>query len=233
AMARCAQRLEAEEVIEALPSSFLLAGKFEEAEARALHEASGAEIRQAEEGLIPALPPTPADFPPPGIREFRSARERSQKRLSLAAAAAAVYLGVVAGLLIVLFLGGQRAQRAQAEARAAEPEAAAAREAVTRWRILRPALDPGSFALDLLAAAAAALPSESVRFTRCAIGGGRIELAGEASDVAQTYELLERLKNSPALAEYDWTAAPPEIAGRETVRFDIQGRRPDARADTE
>lgn len=233
-IARAAQRLEAEEILASLPQRFWLIGsRFSEEEKNSLQAITPWPVGMEAWSPRPDGPEPAADFAPPALRAAREARQRRAKRRMVLSLAAAAYGGIVVGLAAVLVLGSARVRDAQEAAKSLEPAAREAREAVSRWTVLRQAADPGSFALDLLAAVAAALPSESVRFTRCALGAGRIELAGEAADVSQTYELLERLKSSAALAEYDWTARPPEIAGRDIVRFDIVGRRPDANAQPE
>jgi HAMP domain-containing protein len=144
-----------------------------------------------------------------------------------------VYLALVAVMLLVLAVGEGRLRAAREMAEAERPQAEAAREESERWRAIRNAVDPSDFALDLFAAVAAALPAETVRFTQVSIGDGAIALSGEAAEVSQTYDMIERLKAADALSAYDWTAKPPDIAGRNVVRFEIEGRRADAISDSE
>jgi len=62
---------------------------------------------------------------------------------------------------------------------------------------------------------------------------GRLAIAGEATDVAQAYEFFERVKKNPLLQDYDWTSRQPQLAGRNKVRFEMEGARPDAKTGEE
>ena len=54
-------------------------------------------------------------------------------------------------------------------------------------------------------------------------------LSGEAADISQAYQFLERVKKSAVLQDYDWTARQPQLAGKNKVRFEMEGARPDAK----
>lgn len=101
------------------------------------------------------------------------------------------------------------------------------------WKEFQPAVDPRSFALDQLAAVAAELPGDQVRLTQFTLENGRILLAGEASDISQAYSFLEKVKKSTVLQNYDWTPRQPQLAGKNKVRFEMEGVRPDAQAHNE
>jgi Tfp pilus assembly protein PilN len=101
---------------------------------------------------------------------------------------------------------------------------------VTEWKEYQHAIDPQSFALDQLAAVASDLPGEQVRLTQFSLENGRLLLAGEASDISQAYTFLERVKKSDVLQSYEWTSRQPQLAGKNKVRFEMEGVRPDAQA---
>ena len=61
----------------------------------------------------------------------------------------------------------------------------------------------------------------------------RLTIAGEAVDVSQAYEFFERVKKTPLLQDYDWTSRQPQLAGRNKVRFEMEGARPDAQTGEE
>jgi hypothetical protein len=42
--------------------------------------------------------------------------------------------------------------------------------------------------------------------------------------------VIEQLKKNPILQEYDWSSGQPQIAGKNSVKFDMEGVRPDAAA---
>ena len=230
AIFRCGLRLEAEEIIKSPVEKAGLIGDFTVHESAILAEFFTVEHRPSEP---PRLPVPTADLPPP-LAVAARARRKTIRRAAWFAALAGVTYGC-----IILILGGQYVFRQRelnairAEERAIAEEAAEARAKVERWRTVRRAVDPGDFLLDVMAAIVRAIPSESMRLTQLRFDVGLIDLAGEAQDVRQAYGFLERLQADPALAEYSWDARPPQIGGRDMVRFSIEGRRADARTDTE
>jgi hypothetical protein len=230
AVHRTALRLQAEEILATIPARAMLAGPFQEAEQEILKSRTGWSVEMQEE-LPPRLPTVPSDVAPP---EARLRRDR-QRQLKRTGRVAAIVLSVYAGILLIVginfFAGQTRLNAARREAQALAQPAEEAKDAVERWRLIRPAIDSKLFALDLLAGVAAALPAETVRLTSFTLEGGQLIVAGEAAEVSQTYEMLERLKNSPALSEFEWTAGNPDIASKNNVRFQFQGRSADATTD--
>jgi hypothetical protein len=97
---------------------------------------------------------------------------------------------------------------------------------------MRGAVDPSFFALDLLAAVAAPTDGGKVRLTRFALEPRKMQVSGEATDVTQAYAFQEQLKKSPALQAYEWTVGQPQLAGKNSVRFDMEGSRSDANTGT-
>jgi len=231
ALARCAQRLQAEEILTRLPSRILFVGAFDEEESQILMARTGWQIEKTAE-LPPALPAKLSDIAPP-LAVDRRVRLRKTKRFGqITGILLAVYAVVLAVVLGILFSDRARVQSAERQAEALRLPANEARATVERWRTIQAAVDPKLFALDLLAGVAATLPGETIRLTRVNIEDGRLIVAGEASEVAQTYEMLEKLRVSPALVDFEWTARPPDIASQNIVRFEFEGRRPDATTDT-
>jgi hypothetical protein len=101
-----------------------------------------------------------------------------------------------------------------------------------RWKIFRPVVDPTTFALDLLAAVATPTDGGKIRLTLYSLEQGSLRIQGEATDVTQAYSFIEQLKKNPLLQEYNWTSGVPQIAGKDSVRFDLQGTRIDASNET-
>jgi Tfp pilus assembly protein PilN len=108
---------------------------------------------------------------------------------------------------------------------AIEPAARLAHEDSTRWKTLRAAVDPGTYPLDLLAAVAAPTQEGKVRLTSFLMENGRLQVSGEATDVTQAYAFIEALRKSPPLREYDWTAGQPQLAGKNSVKYDMEATR--------
>jgi hypothetical protein len=110
-----------------------------------------------------------------------------------------------------------------------EAVAAESQRMVSSWNDLRIAVDPTAFAIDQLDAVASQIPGEQVRLTQYNYDNGRLVITGEAVDVSQAYEFFEKVKKVPMLQDYDWTSRQPQLAGRNKVRFEMEGVRPDAK----
>jgi malonyl CoA-acyl carrier protein transacylase len=114
-----------------------------------------------------------------------------------------------------------------------EAAATDAQKMVSSWNEFRTSVDPGAFAIDQLDAVASQIPGEQVRLTQYNYDKGRLVITGEAADVSQAYEFFEKVKKVPMLQDYDWTSRQPQLAGRNKVRFEMEGARPDAKTSEE
>lgn len=230
---RTALRLRAEQVIHGLPSSIRMIGDFPAEDRQAIGNSLRLTVESVSPEPPPLLPAVPVEVTPPAALRAR-ARIRGAKKLAVAGLAAlAFYLLVVAGLGADLLLKKIQLDRLNASAGSIAPEAEQAKILVTEWKEFQSAIHPQSFALDQLAAVAAELPGDQIRLTQFSLENGRLLLAGEASDISQAYSFLEKVKKSAVLQNYDWTARQPQLAGKNKVRFEMEGVRPDAQARTE
>lgn len=231
AIRRTLLRLESENVLERSPRLARVYGEFPDCDRRALIDGLGFPIEYSPEPPPPRLPASPADVPPPSVRELRTRQKRRARAATFALAGFAVY-GLVAALFLGdLFLQRWRVHHLRDEAAALAPAAAAARSEIARWKAVRPAVDPGTFALDLLSSVAAQLPGDQVRLTHFALDDGVLSVSGEAREVSQAYTFIDKVKS--AVSEFDWTASQPQLIGQQSVRFSMEGRRPDAHVVTE
>jgi hypothetical protein len=230
AIHRCALRLVAEEVLPSIPARALLLGTFSREEAAALAPHTAADVAPEPP---PSLPETPLDFPPPMAVAARSKRKRTARLAVIITIAAAFYLLLLAVITADTSLRALRLQEVEKELRAQSPPAERARTETLRWQAIRRAVHPEDFLLDVLAAVVRTIPAENMRLTQFTFQPGLIFVSGEAADVGQSYEMLERLKATPSLAGYEWSSRPPQIAGAGTVRFELEGRRSDARTDSD
>jgi Tfp pilus assembly protein PilN len=123
-------------------------------------------------------------------------------------------------------------KKIRAEIAGIEAAAQEANNQSQKWRGLRSAIDPTTYALDLLAAVATPTEGGKVRLTRLSLEQGRLQLSGEATDVTQAYGFIEQLKKNPLLRDYDWNAGQPQLAGKNSVRFDMEGTKSDATTGT-
>lgn len=187
----------------------------------------------------PALPSASvADFPPPvrpskaldcvplPVREVQAKKVQSARRQRIAFAAASVYLA------LVLLLAGQtlwlhwKARRLQSEIERDASAVAATREAMKRWQAMQPALEPGTYPLEVLYQTARLLPKDGVRLTLFDMNLDRIQIQGEASTLAAALKFADDLKKNTDLGDfYDWSAEAPKQLPNGSTRFQINGAR--------
>jgi Tfp pilus assembly protein PilN len=238
---RIALRLLAEGVLDHPPREILIEGMSGEWTSRCASALSTAfpEARIRRHPASPHTPPSPpalpqdaCDFPTAEAKAARISRVGRKRLLSYAVVAGVFYLVLLlwgAGDLVIHRLALGKIQR---EISLIEAPTAEARAETERWHSLRSSVDPDTYALDLLAAVAAPTDGGKVRLTRFSLDGGRIQISGEATDVTQAYGFIEQLKKSPLLQEYEWNSAQPQLAGKNSVRFDMEGNRPDTNHET-
>lgn len=230
---RTALRLRAEQIIEGLPSTILALGDFSPADCQALGAGLLATVEHIPSVPPPAIPAVCAEIVPPAARRLREKRTTVKKMALFASLAFTVYFLVVAALGGDLLFKTLQLRDLRKKAAELAPAAEKAKTLVTEWKEFEPAVNPQNFALDQLAAVAAELPGDQVRLTQFNLENGRLVLSGEAGDISQAYSFLERVKKSPVLQGYDWTSRQPELAGKNKVRFEMEGARPDAQARNE
>jgi hypothetical protein len=176
----------------------------------------------------PILPGNAFDLPPEAARDERGRSDRRKKLFSF------IILGSILYLILLLWGAGDllirqtALKRLRHEIAKVEQPALDAQSESSRWHSLRSAIDPDTFVLDLLAAASASTQSGKVRLTLFSLEQGQLHLSGETSDVSEAYSTIEQLKKNPLLQQFDWTAGQPQLAGKNSVRFDMEGNRPDA-----
>ncbi len=236
---RIALRLLVEGVLEHLPTTIGIERMTEAAAAPC-----AAELRSAFPNAViarfavsgneaaPMLRDEPFDLPPTEAKTERRNLQRRQKMLSIATAAAVVYLLLLIWGAGYLFIRQTALRRLQSEVVKLQAPALNAQDESDRWKIFRPVIDPSTFALDLLAAVAAPTDGGKIRLTLYSLEQGSLRIQGEATDVTQAYSFIEQLKKNPLLQDYNWTSGVPQIAGKDSVRFDLQGTRTDASNET-
>lgn len=229
---RCALRLREEGVIAGLPVKILMAGLGEGSSRRIsdslLSVFPGSSVIARHPELPPPQAPSaqshkPLDLPPGTAREKRARRAQKERLLHLAAVAAGIYALLLAWASGDLLMRRTELGKLRAECSSLESSANQARASSERWKALRGAVDPTVFALDLLSVVAAPTEGGKIRLTRFSIERGRLQISAEATDVTQAYAFMERIKKSEELSAYDWTSGQPQLAGKNSVRFDMEG----------
>ncbi|MEI8293237.1 MAG: hypothetical protein WCG66_04495 [bacterium] len=233
AIARTAMRLRAEGVIQRMPAKVRFLGDFSQQDAESLGHSLRLDYEVQRTPPSPAPPHTPSHCAPPTARMALESHARLKRLTSFGTAALAVYAVIL--FFVAADLAWQRIQlrRLNAELAFLAPKAETSQNLVNEWGHFRSAIDPNAFAIDQLAAVASEIPGEQVRLTQYSYNKGRLAIAGEAADVSQAYEFFERVKKKPLLQEYDWTSRQPQLAGRNKVRFEMEGARPDAKTGEE
>ena len=229
---RTALRLQAEGIIRQIPRTILLAGMSaasrESIRIRLATVFPSARLTLSENLPPPRVPLDSLDLPPAAVREQRIAEEKKHRLLSYAMVGAIIYTLLLlwgSGDLMIHRMELSRIRKAIAAVAQPASEAKADSE---RWKALRGAVDPSFYALDLLAAVATPTEGGKVRLTRFTMESGKLQVSGEATDVTQAYAFEEQLKKNPALQAYEWTVGQPQLAGKNSVRFDMEGSRSDA-----
>jgi hypothetical protein len=231
-LGRSAARLRWEEVLSAMPSQAVLFGGFSEDEGRLLGEALRIDWRIEQSLPMPAVPEIFSAPLSPNARLRRQERASRRKVIRFGAIGAAVYAVFLLGIGIDLLTGYLKESSSARSVAGIEPAAIDARSRLEAWKNARPAVDPTLFAIDQLAAVAARIPGDRVRLTEYEFNKGKLFIAGEAADVSESYEFFEKVRNDPSLQDYDWTSRQPKLAGRDKVRFEMEGTRYDAETGT-
>jgi len=227
-LSRTAMRLHSEGVVTRRPAKLRLEGNFSKEDCEALGHALRLDWELVTNPAPPLAPEAPSNPVPPAARSQIERRSQWRRLAFFTAIGLAVYLLIALGAAADLFFRNIQLRQLAAELAKLEPAAVKAQKLVTSWRELRPAVDPTAFAIDQLDAIASQIPGEQVRLTQYNQDRGRLLIAGEAADVSQAYEFFEKVKKVPMLQDYDWTSHQPQLAGRNKVRFEMEGVRPDA-----
>ena len=230
---RAAMRLRSEGVTQRMPARLRLIGDFSFEDRTVLRDGLQVDLEHSPVAPPPFLTGSYTNPAPPSAKMEMEKRTRWQKFLFFAVGGIAFYT------LILLFVSGDllvrriQLSKLASELYGLEAPSSGAHKLVTEWKEFRAAVDPAAFAIDQLAAVAAEIPGEQVRLTQYSFDSGRFTIAGEAADVAQAYDFFERIKKAPLLQDYDWTSRQPQLVGRNKVRFEMEGLRPDAKTSEE
>lgn len=234
---RSALRLLSEKVIEHLPLSIAIHGmppgssdlcsrQIQHIFPRArIHSDAG--INESGNPTLPQpLPPdSTVDIPPAEAVAERHRKAGLRRILNIAAAALILYILLIlwgAGDLLIRRVALNRLRN---EAASLSEPALLAKGQSERWNSSRPAVDPSTYPLDLLSVAAIPTEGGKVRLTGFTLDQDHLQISGEATDVTQAYAFIEQLKKNPLLQEYEWTAGQPQLAGKNSVRFEMDGAR--------
>lgn len=230
---RTAMRLRCEGIVNRAPVRMRLIGDFSFEDRSILGDVLHADWDHIKEIPAPILYDISTNPAPPSAKAAIQQRVQRRRLATLATAVLALYALILLCITVDLFVRRIQLHRLNAKVEAVSKPAEEAQRLVTEWKEFRFAVDPSAFALDQLGAVAAEIPGEKVRLTQYVTDNGRLTIAGEAADVSQAYEFIERVKKSALLQDYDWISRQPQLVGRNKVRFEMEGTRPDAKTSEE
>ncbi len=230
---RTTMRLRSEGIVTRAPVKMRLIGDFSFEDRSTLGDVLHADWDHLKEMPAPILHSDNTNPAPPAAKAAMLQRERMRRLSTVAAGVVALYAFVLLCITVDLVVRRVQLNQINAKVEALAQPAEAAQRLVTEWKEFRFAVDPTAFALDQLGAVAAEIPGEKVRLTQYVTDNGRLTIAGEAADVSQAYEFIERVKKSALLQDYDWISRQPQLVGRNKVRFEMEGTRPDAKTSEE
>ena len=173
----------------------------------------------------PVPPAFSVDIPPTEAVAERHRRDRLRRILNFGAAAVVLYFLLILWGAGDLLIRRMKLNGLNREAVSLSEPALRAKASSDKWNASRPAVDPSTYPLDLLAAAAVPTEGGKVRLTGFSMDQDHLQISGEATDVTQAYAFIEQLKNNALLQEYEWTAGQPQLAGKNSVRFEMNGTR--------
>jgi hypothetical protein len=237
---RITLRLEAESILPKTPQSLHVFGSFSEEERSLLKSLIGMSSTALDSKKYvyyselpqPLLSTPQLDLPDEAARTERLHQE---KKLRLKKGIALIVFIYICLLLLAsgaLFLKKSTLSYLLYRITKERPAIEQANQTITQWQEFRPAIDPTAYPLDILAKIAAQIHGEKIRLITLAGMDGKLQIIGEATDVAQAYHFIEQIKKTPELQEYEWTSGQPKLAGKSSVRFELEGSRSHAKTST-
>ncbi len=225
---RSALRLHAEGILAHLPESIRIEGlspvEERECSSRFAILFPGARVSSSSGREIPTGEASEnLDLPPSVAVDARNSFANRRRFAAIAASAALIYILLILWGAVAILVGKATLRDVRREISALEQPSLLAKTDIDRWKSLRPAVDPSTYALDLLAAAAVPTEGGKTRLTRFSMEPGKLQISGEASDVTEAYGFIEAVKKNPLLQQYEWNAGQPQLAGKNSVRFEMEG----------
>lgn len=147
--------------------------------------------------------------------------ERLKQRLLLAAV---IYLLCVAGAFVYLAWLKREAQTIAVRYAAARPQLEQINNRERRWNVLRQAIDPHFYTVEILYQAHRNLPTEDVRITEFIQTAGKWTVVGEAPSANLAIDYAEKLKAEKELEAWRIASGQPTILKGEQARFSIEGQ---------
>jgi hypothetical protein len=233
---RMALHLQAESTLDHMPRSARMIGPFSTQECELLQRELGIAEKFCEQSAdlpSPVIPTPLLDLPSEQARHERVLQAKRDRIKKIAALALMGYFFFIFSGAVNLLFKESIATHLSHQLTLASAPIEKANHDLAEWQEFRFAIDPRTYALDLLAAVASQIHGEKIRLISLASIDGRLQITGEATDVSQAYHFLESIKTAADLQEYQWTSSQPKLAGKNSVRFETEGSLPNAKTSSE
>jgi hypothetical protein len=160
---------------------------------------------------------------PATVGEAKRTRERQRWRNRGLWLAVAIYLLVVAGLLLRwLVLSRQVDELRQWQAAHAQA-VTSIHETETAWRELAPVVDENSYPLELLLHTCDSIPADAMHLTLFETSNGHLLIKAEANNASAAFQFMDHLKADPHFSGYTWTMGQPQILPNDLTQLQIEG----------
>jgi len=171
----------------------------------------------------PSIPRQLLDLMPSSVRQARQVAKATERKMSLATAAACVYLLLLVFLVLRVGWSQMQCRRIESELKSNDALVKELQATAHRWDLLDHALNPASYPVEQLLRCARLLPADGVRFTLFKTTGDRIFIQGEAKNALAASRFAEELKQNRDLADYRWQMPQPRLLPNDTAEFQIEG----------
>jgi hypothetical protein len=170
------------------------------------------------------LPEPPTNLVPSTWLDEKRRLEQSGRLKGRLQLVGVIYLMIVAGACVYLALLKHRVQKLDFEIAKTQPLVEFQSAQQTKWQDLAPAIDPDSFAVEILNLLFESRPSSDVVFTLFDHKPKYFKVEGEAPNAAAWSDFVDHLRKQPKFAQFKINAPNPSFLSDNTrVKFIISG----------
>lgn len=213
--------LKMQEVIEAV-QSVVLWFEAEGETIRSLHQAMGVEVHTGVPPQ-PRLPEKPWSLEPGEIVEARKIGKIQATRTRYLQGAALLYALILAFLLGRLLVTSLQIGYFNWWLQDNQTKLGEIQHTLAQWDFAAPLVQKEDYPLETLLRCANSLPANAAHLTFFDQHEGHIYLRAEAGSAAQAFAFLDKLKQDPVLAKYQWVMPSPKLLPNDLAQFQMEG----------
>jgi hypothetical protein len=173
----------------------------------------------------PVAPTVTWNLCPPEVSRSKKEHQARQWKGRALLIALAVYVLIVALLLGRFFVTAAHLHSVRTWQAEHATELDSIHLAQADWQRLEPVVDTNGYPLELLLQCAKAIPTDQLHLTLFELEDGKVQLKGEATNVAAAYVFLDHLKAEPQLSTYVWKMDEPHLLPNDLAQLEIEGIR--------